>query len=425
MGQVDDFTSDLIKALNREMKDKVAYNLTTDESPTHVKRWIPTGSRLLDYTVSNRRDGGLPEGRIVEIFGDPGLGKSHVAAQICRMAQEIGGMAVYIDTENATSPENLELLGVDIARHFVYVSEHCTENVLSIAEKTMIRARTMKKDVPVVIVWDSVAATSPKAELLGEYEDNSIGLQARTISQGMRKITGVIGDNNVLFVILNQTRTKIGVMYGDPTTTSGGKAIPFHSSVRIQLFGGKTIKDKYGDVVGITVKAKTIKDKVAPPFRTVEFEIHFGYGIREHKQIFELLRKHGPDQFGDNIVMVGNFHGDSWRKLFVVPADLVPLDSFKYDKKTDTYAWPSKPDFKKLNIEQHAIVAKSFYLDDFDRLLDDPKYNQYFDDLLEKVMVKVLVGKNASMEDYDLNEESYVEMSALADEMGLSGEIEP
>jgi recombination protein RecA len=425
MGQVDDFTSDLIKALNREMKDKVAYNLTTDESPTHVKRWIPTGSRLLDYIVSNVRGGGLPEGRIVEIFGDPGLGKSHIGAQICREAQNMGGMAVYIDTENATSPENLALLGVDIARHFVYVSEHCTENVLTIAEKTMIKARAMQKDVPVVIIWDSVAATSPKAELLGEYDANSIGLQARTISKGMRKITGEIGNNNVLFVALNQTRTKIGVMYGDPTTTSGGKAIPFHSSVRIQLFGGNQLKDKYGDVIGIQVKAKTIKDKVAPPFRKVEFEIHFGHGIKEHKQIFELLRKHGPDQIGDNIIMVGNFSGDSWRKLFVIPVDRIPLDSFELDKKTDTRKWPTKPIFKNLDIENLATVTKSFYLDDFDKLLEDPECGKYFDDLLERVMVRVMQGRNTSIEDYDINEESYVEMSALADEMGLSGDIEP
>ena len=166
---VEDFASDLIRALNKEMGDKVAYNLATDESPTHVKRWISTGSRLLDYVVANKPQGGLPEGRIVEIFGDPGLGKSHLASQICRSAQKMGGMAVYIDTENATSPENLALLGVDISSRFVYVSQHCTENVLSVAEKTMVKSPSMKYYEPDVIMCYSDAATSPKSELLGEY----------------------------------------------------------------------------------------------------------------------------------------------------------------------------------------------------------------------------------------------------------------
>jgi len=412
---VDNFTSALIKDLNREMKDRVAYNLSTDESPTHVKRWIPTGSRLLDYIVSNQRNGGLPEGRIVEISGDPGLGKSHVAAQICRCAQEMGGLAVYIDTENATSPENLELLGVNIARQFVYVSEQATENVLKIAEKTMIKARQLTKDVPVVIVWDSVAASSPLAELHGDYDDNSIGLQARTISQGMRKITGVIADNNVLFVILNQTRTKIGVMYGDPITTPGGKAIPFHSSVRIFLRGGKPIKNEFGDVIGINVKAKTIKDKVAPPFRQAEFEIHFGYGIREDKQILELLRLHGPAQVGDKIIMVGNFKGSAWSKLLVLDANEFSIDEcFDFDKKKDKYCWPKKSDYEKLNMESRALVYKAFYPSDFQALLRNSEYCSYLDDLLEVVLVRVMEGQP------DIDAESYVEVAALADDLGLT-----
>lgn len=215
--QLNDFTADLIKSLNKERGTRVAYNLSTDESPTHVSRWISTGSKQLDYIISNRQNGGLPEGRIVEIFGPPSIGKSHIATQIAKSTQEMGGIVVYIDTENATSVENLRMLGVDIAKRFVYVDTHCTEEVLSIAESTIIKAKAMDKDVPVTIIWDSVAATSPKAELTGDYDKESIGLQARAISKGMRKITGVIANEKVLMVCLNQTRTKIGVMYGDPT----------------------------------------------------------------------------------------------------------------------------------------------------------------------------------------------------------------
>ena len=214
-----DFTSELISALNKDYGSRVAYNLSQDEAPTHVRRWISTGSKLLDYICSNRRDGGLPEGRIVEIFGPPSIGKSHIATQIARSTQNMGGVVVYIDTENATSVENLQMLGVNVAERFVYVDTHCTEEVFQVAESTILKAKGLNKDVPITIVWDSVAASSPKAELLGDYDKESIGLQARAVSKGMRKITGIIGQTNTLFVILNQTRMKIGVMFGDPTTT--------------------------------------------------------------------------------------------------------------------------------------------------------------------------------------------------------------
>ena len=135
----NDFTDDLIKSLNKEAGTRVAYNLSCDDSPTHVNRWISTGSMLLDYIIANRPNGGLPEGRIVEIFGPPSIGKSHIAIQIARSTQHMGGIVVYIDTENATSVENLALLGVDISKRFVYVDTHCTEEVLSIAEATILK----------------------------------------------------------------------------------------------------------------------------------------------------------------------------------------------------------------------------------------------------------------------------------------------
>ena len=165
-----DFTANLIKSLNKEAGSQVAYNLAYDESPTHVKRWISTGSRQLDYIIANRNNGGLPEGRIVEIFGPPSIGKSHIAIQIARSTQQMGGIVVYIDTENATSVENLGLLGVDISKRFVYVDTHCTEEVLAISENTIMKAKAMDKDVPITIIWDSVAASSPKAELIGDYD---------------------------------------------------------------------------------------------------------------------------------------------------------------------------------------------------------------------------------------------------------------
>ena len=375
----DDFTSDLIRSLNKDAGNKIAYNLAYDESPTHVKRWISTGSKQLDYIISNRRDGGLPEGRIVEIFGPPSIGKSHIAIQIARSTQELGGIVVYIDTENATSVENLGLLGVDISKRFVYVDTHCTEEVLSIAESTIMKAKAMDKDVPVTIIWDSVAASSPKAELLGDYDKESIGLQARAISKGMRKITGIIANQNVLMVCLNQIRTKIGVMYGDPTTTPGGKAIPFHSSVRIKLGAGQRIENKDKEVVGIHVSAKTIKNKVAPPFRTVNFEIHFGKGIKEHEQVFDLLRKHGSANVdGKQIVLAGT---GAWKTLEVI------------DIETG---------------EQ--LASKKFYKADFNKIWSDSTYKKYIEDILEAAFVRKL----QDPEQANVDVESYEEVRAVS-----------
>jgi recombination protein RecA len=381
VGGAEDFTSDLIKSLNKEHGSRIAYNLASDESPTHVKRWISTGSTLLDYIVSNRRDGGLPEGRIVEIFGPPSIGKSHIALQICKSTQRLGGIVVYIDTENGTSVENLKLLGVDVNKGFVYVDTHCTEEVFEVAEKTIMKAKAMAKDVPITIIWDSVAASSPKAELLGEYDKETVGLQARAISKGMRKITGIIGDQSILFVILNQIRSKIGVMHGDPTTTPGGMAIPFHASVRIKLSSGMPIKNKADEVIGINVIAKTIKNKVSPPFRNANFEIHFGKGIIEHEHLFDVLREAGEKEIGGNIICVS---GDGAWKVFTV---------------TDTS-------------QGKIILEKKFYKADFGELLSSPTYSPYLQDLIEASMVR----KMGEAVESDIDTDSYEEVrSALMD----------
>jgi len=387
----DDFTKDLIKSLNKEQGSRVAYNLSEDESPTHVKRWISTGSKLLDWICANKKGGGLPEGRIVEIFGPPSIGKSHIATQIARSTQKMGGIVVYIDTENATSVDNLHNLGVDVSKRFVYVDTHCTEEVLSIAEKTILKAKALDKDVPVTVIWDSVAASSPKAELLGDYDKDSIGLQARAISKGMRKITGVIGQTNSLFVILNQIRDKVGVMYGDPTTTPGGKAIPFHSSIRIKLGAGQEIKSG-DDVIGIQVNAKTVKNKVSPPFRKVDFQIHFGKGIVEHEELFDIIRKHCKD----HEVIVDNMKylidgGGAWKTISISDARTGEI-----------------------------VAEKKFYKANFNEIVTSPDWADAVDILTEAAMIKKL----GAPEGAEIDHESFEEVQALAAELGMDDYVD-
>lgn len=386
IGSADDFTNDLISSLNKEHGSKIAYNLSTDESPTHVKRWISSGSRQLDFIIANKAQGGAPEGRIVEIFGPPSIGKSHIATQFAKSTQKMGGIVVYIDTENATSVENLSLLGVDVSKRFVYIDTHCTEEVFQVAESTILKAKAMNKDIPVTIIWDSVAASSPKAELLGEYDQNTVGLQARTISKGMRKITGIIANQNVLFICLNQIRTAIGVMHGDPTTVPGGKAIPFHASVRIKLGAGSQLKDDKDNVYGINVSAKTIKNKVAPPFRSCDFEIHFGKGIVEHEQIFDVLRAHGKETIDGKIVSVEG--AGAWKSLVVV------------DEKTG-----------------EILKERKFYKKEFNVILKEEA--SWIDPLFERAMIRNL-NTNAGI---DIDENSYEEIKALADDMTAQAEV--
>lgn len=214
--EIDELTNQLIKDINKAFGSRVAYNLSETEAPTVVKRWIDTGSIQMNYAIRNASGGGYPEGRIIEIAGPPSIGKSHLAYHAAAITQSMGGIVIYIDTENATPLTKLKEVGINIRKGFVYMDIHATEHVFKAIEDTILKAKTLAKDVPILVIWDSVAATSPLAELQGDYEDSTMGLQARTISKGMRKITGVIGQNNVTLLCLNQLRDAIGVMHGDP-----------------------------------------------------------------------------------------------------------------------------------------------------------------------------------------------------------------
>lgn len=381
----DDFTVDLIKSLNKEFGTRVAYNLSEAEAPTIVKRWIDTGSIQLNYAIRNAPGGGYPEARVIEISGVPSSGKSHLAYHAAANVQASGGVVVYIDTENATPVDKLKYMGIDVRKKFVYVDTHCTEEVFKVIESAILKSRQMNKDVPIFIIWDSVAATSPKAELEGDYDKDTMGLQARVIGKCMRKIVGVLGTSNSTLLCINQLRDAIGVMHGDPHTTPGGKAIPFASSVRIRLTSATQVKDKAGNVIGIHVVATIKKNKVGPPFKKYEFDIIFGVGIVEHEYMFDECRSY----CADNEIIVDY-------ELKGVPTK-VKLEI------TGTGAW------KEFNVIEVAtktnLLQKKFYKSEFGAVMKDPIYKPFIDKIVEATYTTVFDSTTEAAPPADTEEE--------------------
>ena len=278
----EDLASILADSLNKQNKDgRIAYFLTDGggDAPTNVKDWLSTGNALLDVAISNRPYGGLPVGRIAEITGLEQSGKSLLSAHLLAETQKKGGVAVLIDTETAVNREFLEAIGVDISK-LLYVSVDTVEGIFEACETIIEKIRTSDKNRLVTIVVDSVAAASTKKELEADYDKDGYATdKAIIISKAMRKITNMIGRQNICLVFTNQLRQKMNAMaFSDPWTTSGGKALAFHASVRLRLKSMGQLK--VGDrIVGIKVRAQVVKNRLGPPLRHADFSIFFDRGI--------------------------------------------------------------------------------------------------------------------------------------------------
>ena len=290
--------STLSASLNKKFaasNQKIAFFLDGDDSPSNVTNWISTGSDILNLAISNRPDGGFPVGRIIEITGMEASGKSLLAAHALADTQRQGGLAVYIDTENAASSEFLEAIGVNLSE-MLYIPLETVEDIFEAMDEIIEVVRKSAKKRIVTIVVDSVAAATTKTEQAAGYEkDGWATSKAIVLSKAMRKVTNFIGREQICLIFTNQLRVNLQASFGDPYTTSGGKAIQFHSSVRLRLKSTgqlKVTQNGVDSIAGIKTQCKVIKNRMGPPLRSVEYDIYFDSGIDNYGSWLDFMKKY-------------------------------------------------------------------------------------------------------------------------------------
>lgn len=380
---VDALSSELISAINTKFKDhghQAAYYLSDPNVATDVKDWIPTGHTLLDIGVSNRPHGGWPVGKIIEITGLEASGKSLLGAYALANTQKKGGIAVYIDTESAVSREYLAAIGVDITK-LMYLQLEALEDIFDAIEAIIEKVRSSDKKKLVTILVDSVMGATTLKELEADYaKDGYATDKAIILSKAMRKITGMISKENICLIFTNQLRVKMNAMFGDPYTTSGGKALAFHASVRIRLksLGQIKVKMKSGDeIVGIKTRAQVVKNRLGPPLRTVDYDIYFNSGIDDYGSWIDTLESHKL------IIKSGNGYHLTFPKMEIV------------NPKTGELA---------------SIDELKFYSKDFASLLihNKPLQDYLYDILCNALIMKYKVNEDFGVDDITVSNEDFV-----------------
>jgi len=330
----DELATALADSLNKKFKDfKAVHFLGAEETPTDLTEWVSTGSTLLDIAISNRPDGGFPVGRIVELQGMEASGKSLIMAHALANTQKKGGLAVYIDTENALSEDFLRAIGVNV-NDMLYIPLETIEDIFEAIENIIESIRKTSKDRLVTIVVDSVSAATTKIEQDADFDkDGWATSKAILMSKAMRKITNTIGKQRVLLLCASQLREKMGVMFGDKYTTSGGKALGFHASCRIRLKPIGKLKSGSGateQIIGVQTEAQVIKNRMGPPFKKAEFDVYFDSGIDDVNSWLKLLKNYGRISGSGAWYQIVNedsgeihkFQAKDWRSLIRENAEL-------------------------------------------------------------------------------------------------------
>lgn len=366
----DELGGVIAETINKQFKTqnvKTAYFLEGDsDAPTIVKEWVGTGSTMLDLAISNRKYGGFPVGRVSEITGLEQSGKSLLAAHALLNTQKKGGLAVYIDTENAIATEYLSAIGLNL-KDMLYVPLETVEDIFETVDVIIDKVRSSDKDRLVTIVIDSIAGASTKTEMAADFDkDGYATAKALIISKAMRKITNLIGRERICLIITNQLRQKLNApAFSDPWTTPGGKGIPFHASVRLRLSSIGAIKAKRegrDEIVGSRVKAKLVKNRCGPPLRECEYEVYFDSGIDDYSSWLTVMKEH-------NLVS----QSGAW------------------------YQWTDKRTGEVIKFQSKEFVEK---------IMSNPElYDIVYDEIAEKVIMKYKKLDEARIDDVTLSNE--------------------